>query len=64
MGPMGPIIRIALRYGVGGIIGYEVGSQLASDPDVVAVTTVAATAAVGFVTEGFYLLAKRWGWRT
>lgn len=29
MGPIGSIIRIALRYGVGGIIGYEGDSQLA-----------------------------------
>lgn len=61
---MGPFIRIALRYGVGGLIGFEVGNQLASDPDVLAVTTVAATALVGLVTEGFYILAKRLGWRT
>lgn len=61
---MGPFIRIALRYGVGGIIGYEAGSLLAADPDVVAIATVGATAAVGFVTEGFYLLAKRLGWKT
>lgn len=61
---MGPFIRIALRYGVGGIIGFELGNQLAADPDVIAVTTVAATAAVGFATEGFYLLAKKFGWAT
>ncbi|MEJ5081041.1 hypothetical protein [Ochrobactrum sp. MYb379] len=61
---MGPFIRIILRYGVGAIIGYEVGNQLASDPDVVVVSTVAATALVGLVTEGFYVLAKRLGWRT
>lgn len=61
---MAPLIRILLRYGVGGLIGYEVGSQLAADSDVLAVTTVAATAFVGLVTEGFYILAKRFGWRT
>lgn len=61
---MGPFIRIALRYGVGGIIGYQLADQLAGDPDVVAVVTVAATAAVGFVTEGFYMLARKMGWRT
>lgn len=61
---MGPWIRIALRYGVGGIIGYEVGAQLAADPDVIAVVTAAAAAVVGFATEGFYMLAKRWGWAT
>lgn len=61
---MGPWVRIAIRYGVGGIIGYQVADQLASDPDIVAVATVTATAAVGLITEGAYLLAKRWGWRT
>lgn len=60
----GPIIRIALRYGVGGIVGYEVGSQLAADPDVIAVTTAAAATLVGMATEGFYWLAKRYGWKT
>ncbi|MDM8346673.1 hypothetical protein P8H26_14870 [Pseudochrobactrum sp. sp1633] len=60
---MAPFIRILLRYGVGGLIGFEVGSQLASDPDVLAVTTVAATAFVGLITEGFYVLAKRLGWK-
>lgn len=61
---MGPFVRIVLRYGVGGIIGYEMGTRLASDPDVVVVGTVAATALVGVATEGFYLVARRLGWRT
>lgn len=61
---MAPFIRILLRYGAGGFIGYQIGSQLASDPDVIAVTTVVATAIVGLVTEGLYILAKRYGWRT
>ena len=61
---MAPFIRIALRYGVGGIIGYEVGSQLAADPDVIAVTTAAAAMIIGAATEWFYALAKRKGWRT
>lgn len=61
---MGPIIRICLRYGVGAVVGYEVGAQLAADPDVIAVSTAAAAAVVGFATEGAYYLAKRWGWAT
>lgn len=61
---MGPYVRIILRYAVGAVIGYQIGEQLASDPDVVAVATAGAAAAVGVVTEGFYALAKRWGWRT
>src|SRR5690606_9973293 len=58
---MGPFIRIALRYGVGGLVGFEVGNQLASDPDIVAVSTVVAATIVGFVTESFYALAKKYG---
>jgi len=61
---MGPFIRIALRYGVGAVIGYEMGAQLASDPDVVAVATAGAAAAVGVATEWAYALARKWGWRT
>lgn len=61
---MGPFVRIVLRYGVGAVIGYEVGAMMAADPDLVVVVTVAATAAVGAATEGFYALAKRWGWKT
>lgn len=61
---MGPYVRIILRYGVGAVVGYEVGSQLAADPDVIAVSTAVAAAVVGFITEGFYALAKKWGWAT
>jgi hypothetical protein len=61
---MGPYVRIALRYGVGAVIGYEVGNQLAADPDVIAVATAASAAVVGFLTEGFYALARTWGWAT
>lgn len=61
---MGPIIRIALRYGVGAVIGYQIGDQLASDPDVVAVATAGAAAVVGVTTEWAYALARKWGWRT
>lgn len=61
---MGPFIRIALRYGVGALVGYEVGAQLSTDPDVVAVTTVVAATIVGAITEAFYALAKRLGWHT
>lgn len=61
---MGPFIRIALRYGVGALVGYEVGAQLSTDPDVVAVSTVVAATVVGAITEAFYALAKRFGWHT
>lgn len=61
---MGPLIRIILRYGVGAIIGYEVASNLAADPDLVAVVTAAAASIAGIVTEYFYIIAKKFGWRT
>lgn len=61
---MGPYVRIILRYGVGAVVGYEVGSQLAADPDVIAVSTAVAAAAVGLITEGFYALARKLGWAT
>lgn len=61
---MGPFIRIALRYGVGAVIGYQIGDHLASDPDVVAVATAGAAAIVGVATEWVYALARKWGWRT
>lgn len=61
---MGPIIRIILRYGVGAVIGYEVGAHLATDPDVVELATIGATAIVGAVTELCYWLARKLGWRT
>ncbi|WP_144224135.1 hypothetical protein [Mesorhizobium amorphae] len=59
---MGPYVRIILRYGVGAIIGYQVGDQLSNDPDVVTAATVAATALVGVATESAYYLARKFGW--
>ncbi|PLP58264.1 hypothetical protein CYK37_15235 [Mesorhizobium loti] len=59
---MGPYVRILLRYGVGAIIGYQVGEQLSNDPDVLTVATVAATTLVGIATEGAYYLARKFGW--
>ena len=61
---MGPIIRIILRYGIGAFAGYEFGSRLADDPDMVAVATVVVTACAGAITEGYYYLAKKFGWKT
>ena len=55
-----PIIRIILRYGVGAILGAEVGGLLAGDPDVV----LFIAAGVGAATETAYAFAKRRGWTT
>lgn len=56
----GPLVRIFLRYIVGGVfVGSQaVGDQLATDPDLVA----ACALLVGAAVEGFWFLAKRRGW--
>ncbi|VVT32966.1 hypothetical protein [Rhizobium sp. EC-SD404] len=61
---MGPAIRIALRYGVGGMLGLAVGDALSRDPDVVNVATVAASVVGGYVIERVYVFAKKRGWAT
>jgi hypothetical protein len=61
---MGPAIRIALRYGVGGMLGLAVGDALARDPDVVNLATVAASVVGGYVIERVYVFAKKHGWAT
>ncbi len=62
---MGPLIRILARVFAGFLIGRgftttEASEAVFSDP--------AFDMAVGFLmwaaTEGFYVLARRWGWRT
>ncbi len=53
-----PIVRIALRYGIGFALGPAIGMKLAADPDVVIAGSVALAAAV----EGAYALARRKGW--
>lgn len=55
-----PVIRIALRYGVGAVFGMEVGALLAGDPDLV----LLIAAAVGVVTETIYVKAHSKGWPT
>lgn len=57
---IGPLIRIALRYGVGFFAGAEVGAMLSHDPEIVMVLTATAVA----VIEGAYTIAKRKGWAT
>jgi hypothetical protein len=55
-----PIIRIILRYGVGAVVGMEIGGMLAGDPDVV----LLLAAGVGAATEAAYVFAKKKGWTT
>ena len=57
-----PLVRIALRYLVGGLFfgSVEIGDRLAADPDLVAFGALALVP----VIEGIYVLAKRKGWKT
>ena len=59
------VIRILLRYGAGALAGYsllprDVTNMIANDPELAG--AIAALIAVG--VEGFYAIAKRFGWRT
>lgn len=55
-----PAARIAIRYGVGAVIGSAQAGALAADADVV--TVVAAI--IGVAVEAAYAIAKRKGWAT
>lgn len=55
-----PFARIALRYGVGAVIGMAQAEALAADPDIV----TAAALAIGAAVEAAYIWAKRKGWAT
>jgi hypothetical protein len=57
------IIRIGLRYGAAflvarGLLSPDDGATLATDPDVQLVAGMAA----GAVAEGWYFLARKFGW--
>lgn len=61
----GATVRILLRYYAGylvaqGFIDDETGRFLATDPDI----ELMVGAAVSAITEGYYTLAKRYGWPT
>ncbi len=59
-----PVIsRIILRYVSGALVAYgfiphDAGADLAMDPDL----AVLIGAGLGMLTEGFYALARRFGW--
>ncbi len=63
------VMRILLRYLAGilvakGLLAPDLGSGLATDPDVVNVATAGAGIALGALSEGWYWLARRFGWGT
>ena len=56
----GPIARIILRYGVGAVLGYQVGQQLSADSDVVMLLALG----VGALVEAAYVYARKAGGKT
>ena len=64
---MGPIVRILLRYATApllyyGLINSNEASDLIADPQIAQWVSLAAGAVAPMVAEGWYALAKRWGW--
>jgi hypothetical protein len=57
-----PIARIVLRYVLGAAFmgSDQIGMELAADPDLIMLATVA----IGAVVEAAYAIAKRKGWAT
>ncbi len=65
----GVFARILLRYLAAalvarGLVSADLGSQIAGDADVLSVTMTLVGAAVAIAVEGWYWLAKRFGWQT
>lgn len=61
------VIRIALRYIAGalvfkGVIPDELGNSLIDDPQVIHVVSTIAGVAITMITEGWYILARKFGW--
>ena len=61
------VTRILLRYISGalvvrGLLGADDGSMFANDPDVAMALETGLGLAVGAATEGWYYLARKWGW--
>ncbi|HEY0275629.1 MAG TPA: hypothetical protein VGC31_06125 [Paenirhodobacter sp.] len=62
-------IRNILRYVAGalvahGLIAPQTGLAIASDPLLVETLSLFMGTGLGLITEGFYALARRLGWRT
>ncbi len=64
---MAPIIRILLRYVTlpllaAGLILPEEQQALIGDPQIVGWVSTALGTVAPIIAEGWYVLAKRWGW--
>jgi hypothetical protein len=64
-----PLARIALRWLSALLVTYgylssDIGEMLGGDEDAAAIVEMALGAVIGLATEGWYALAKRYGWPT
>lgn len=61
---VGPIARVILRYAGGALIsaGVAIKPEALTDPDVVQVMCLLIGAACSAASEGWYILAKKYGW--
>lgn len=60
----GPIARVLLRY-IGGALVAKAGLSVdVNDPDVVNVSIFVVGAVCSVAAEGWYYLARRFGWST
>jgi hypothetical protein len=63
MTALAPVIaRIALRYLGGALLGWGFAAELAEDPDINAVVTMATGAVLSAGAEVWMVLARRCGW--
>lgn len=61
------LVRIGLRYAAGalitkGLVAPDVGMQIAGDPDLQQVFQVGLGLVAAAASEGFYFLARKFGW--
>lgn len=66
---MGPIIRIALRYATFPLLAFglilpEEQQAIIADPEIVGWISTALGIAAPFVAEGWYWIARKFGWAT
>lgn len=62
-----PTVRILLRYLIGllvakGFFAPELGNVFLADPEVIAELQILLGLALGAAVEGWYAMARRFGW--
>ena len=61
---LSPVIRIILRY-LGGFLihaGFASDPSTFADPDLIQAICYIAAGGCFFISEGWYFLARKWGW--